>query len=259
VGLLSASRTLSYLGMVQIINYIVGVFGWRTIYLALVAPLATVGFISVLRFLPDLRAGNGKQGNGFFEGYKRVLESRSAVANLIGNSLSAASWAGGVVLYTVSLLRDKFQLPRGDSSLIFSGLVIGVVVGNYVGGLIAVRFGRKRAVVVSSLFTGLLIMVYSNMSNLTLAIFIIMVMSFIAGVLLTAANTLILEQVPSYRGTVTSANSAASQLGVALGAAIGGFALQLSGWGLMGVTLGSLQLLASLIYQFGVSMPESTS
>jgi predicted MFS family arabinose efflux permease len=253
VGLLSASRTLIYLGMVQIINYVVGVFGWRTIYLALVAPLATVGFISALRFLPDLRAGNGNQGHGFLEGYRRVLESRSAVSNLVGNSLSAASWAGGVVLYTVSLLRDKYQLSRGDASLIFSGLVIGVVIGNYVGGLVAMRVGRKKTVVISSLFTGLLIMVYTNISSLTLAILIIMVMSFIAGVVLTAANTLILEQVPSHRGTVTSANSAASQLGVALGAATGGIALQLSGWGLMGVTLGSLQLLASLIYQFGVS------
>ena len=179
------------------------------------------------------------------------------MSNLVGNSLSAASWAGGVVLYTVSLLRDKYQLPRGDASLIFSGLVIGVIVGNYVGGLVAMRVGRKKTVVISSLFTGLLIMVYTNISNLTLAILIIMVMSFIAGVVLTAANTLILEQVPSHRGTVTSANTAASQLGVALGAATGGLALQLSGWGLMGVTLGSLQLLASLIYQFGVSRPES--
>ena len=61
VGLLSASRTLIYLGMVQVINYVVGVFGWRVIYIALVAPLAIVGFIFALRFLPDLRAGNGNR------------------------------------------------------------------------------------------------------------------------------------------------------------------------------------------------------
>jgi predicted MFS family arabinose efflux permease len=86
-------------------------------------------------------------------------------------------------------------------------------------------------------------MVYTNISNLTLAVLIMMVMSLFAGVVLTAANTLILEQVPSYRGTVTSMNSAASQLSSALGAVAGGLALQLSGWGLVGATLGFLQLL----------------
>jgi DHA1 family inner membrane transport protein len=257
VGLLAALRTVIYLGVIQVINYVVGAFGWRATYLVLVAPLAIVGFVSVFKVLPDLRAGEGNQNHDLLQGYRSVLGSRSAIANLIGNSLSAASWAGGVVLYTVSFLRDKYQLQRGDAALIFSGLVVGVILGNYVGGLVAMRIGRKKTVVITSLSTGLLIMVYTNISNLTLAVLIMMVMSLFAGMVLTAANTLILEQVPSYRGTITSVNSAASQLGNAFGAAAGGLALQLSGWGLVGITLGFLQLLASLIYQLGVSKPES--
>ncbi len=65
---------------------------------------------------------------------------------------------------------------------------------------------------------------------------------------LTCANTLLLGQVPRYRGTVTSLNSAATQLGVALGAALGGVALSLIGWGAVGVIYGAMHLVAAAIY-----------
>jgi len=52
-----------------------------------------------------------------------------------------------------------------------------------------------------------------------------------------------------------SANSAASQLGIALGAGAGGLALHLFGWGAVGLSLGAMKILASLIYRHGVKDP----
>ena len=256
VGMLSASRTLIYLAMVQLIGFVVGQLGWRATFLILVAPLALLGLVATRVILPEIRAQIRVSNTSIFSGYRMVLSSRSAVANLLGNSLCAAAWAGGVVFYSVSFLRDSFTLERGYATLIFSGLVVGVLIGNYTGGFIAVRLGRKRTVFASALLTGALIVAYMNVPNLNLVFVITAAMSLSAGVVLTAANSLILEQVPDYRGTITSMNAAASQLGVALGAATGGLALQLSGWSMVGVVLGAIHLLAAIIFQLGISTKE---
>ena len=256
VGMLSASRTLIYLVMVQLIGFVVGQLGWRATFLVLVAPLALLGLAATHLILPEKKAQNQTSNKSIFNGYRMVLSSRSAVANLLGNSMCAAAWAGGVILYSVSFLRNIFSLTRGDATIIFSGLVVGVLVGNYIGGLVAVRIGRKKTVVISSLLTGALIVTYLNVLNLNLVFGIAALMSLSAGVVLTAANSLILEQVPGYRGTIMSMNAAAVQLGVAAGAAVGGLTLQLSGWGAVGAVLGFIQLLAALIFQLGVSSLE---
>ena len=64
-----------------------------------------------------------------------------------------------------------------------------------------------------------------------------------------ASITLTMEQVPSIRGTMMSMNTAAGSLGAALGSGIGGLALYLHGWRLVGISLGTLAILAMCIYQ----------
>ncbi len=89
-------------------------------------------------------------------------------------------------------------------------------------------------------------------SVLAIAVALSAVMSLTAGVILTCANTLLLVQVPRYRGTVTSLNSAATQLGLALGASLGGVILDASDWGVMGLVYGGMHVAAALIYLVGV-------
>jgi predicted MFS family arabinose efflux permease len=186
------------------------------------------------------------------EGYRGVLASRSALACLLGNMLASGSWAGGVVVYSMTYLREGVHLPLRDASNLFSGLVIGVLVGNYLGGFAASRLGVKRIITASSLITGFLIVGYMTIPGVTLTVAIAAAMSLTAGLVLTCANTLVLGQVPSYRGTVTSLNSAATQLGIALGAAIGGVALSLHGWAAVGAAYGIMHVVAAAIYHFWV-------
>jgi DHA1 family inner membrane transport protein len=252
VGTLAAVRTVSYLVMVQLIGYVVVGWGWRQAFLFLVAPMTVVGFLLSQRTLPRIRSKTTTSRANVFEGYRGVIASRSALACLLGNLLAGGAWAGGVVAYSVTYLREGFTLPLTEASKIFSLLVVGVLVGNYVGGVLARRLGGKRVMVVSSFLTGLLIIGYMNSPSLAFAIALCVVMSLAAGVILTCANTLLLVQVPSYRGTITSLNSAATQLGMALGASLGGVILDLSGWGVMGFVYGGMHIAAALIFLVGV-------
>ncbi|MBN2335782.1 MFS transporter [Candidatus Bathyarchaeota archaeon] len=256
VGTVAAVRTISYLVMVQLIGYVVAAWGWRQAFMFLVAPMTAVALLLSQRVLPSIRSEATASGADVLEGYRGVFASRSALACLLGNMLAGGAWAGGVVAYSVTYLREGFVLSLSDSSRIFSLLVVGVLVGNYVGGLIARRLGGKRVMVVSSLLTGLLVVGYMNSPSLGLAIVLSAVMSVAAGVVLTCANTLLLVQVPRYRGTMTSLNSAATQLGMALGASLGGVILDVSSWGVMGLVYGGMHVAAALIYLVGVKDRE---
>jgi predicted MFS family arabinose efflux permease len=252
VGTLAAARTVSYLMMVQLIGYVVAGWGWRQAFLFLVAPMTAIGLLLSQRILPSIRSETTASGADILEGYRGVFASRSALACLLGNLLAGGAWVGGVVAYSVTYLREDFALPLPEASRIFSLLVVCVLVGNYVGGLLARRLGGKRVMVVSSLLTGLLIVGYMNSPSLALTVVLSAAMSVTAGVILTCANTLLLVQVPRYRGTVTSLNSAATQLGLALGASLGGVILDVSGWGVMGLVYGGMHVAAALIYLVGV-------
>ena len=256
VGTVAAARTVSYLVMVQLIGFVVSGWGWRQAFLFLVAPLTAMGLLLSQRVLPSIRSEATANGAHVLEGYRGVLASRSALACLLGNLLAGGAWAGGVVAYSVTYLREDFALLLPEASRMFSLLAVCVLVGNYVGGLIARRLGGKGVMVASPLLTGLLVVGYMNSPSLALTVVISAAMSVTAGVVLTCANTLLLVQVPRYRGTVTSLNSAATQLGIALGASLGGFILDASGWGLMGIVYGVMHVAAALIYLIGVKEVE---
>lgn len=251
VGTLASLRSVSYLVMVQLIGLVVGNWSWREAFLFLVVPMTFLGIVLSLKVLPSVSSSETVSGMNFLEGYRGVLASKSALACILGNLMAGGAWVGGVVVYTVTYLREVFLLSRSDASNIFSGLVVVLLVGNYLGGLLAKRFGNKRVLVSGSFLTGILIVCYMNAPNIQLTVVIAAVMSLAAGIILTCANTLILGQVPRYRGTVLSVNSAAVQLGVALGAMFGGLILYFYSWGMMGVVLGAMHIIASIVYELG--------
>lgn len=251
VGTVASLRTVSYLVMVQLIGVIISRLGWRYTFLILVTPMTLLAIILAYRVIPVMRS-NTASDVGLFEGYGNILRSRSALSCLTGNLLAGGSWAGGVVAYSMTYLRDDFSLSISTASTIFSGLVIGVLVGNYLGGRIAKRTGSKRLAVISVAVNGLLTIAYMSVDNVTAMIVLCALTSIAAGFVLTCANTLMIGQLPEYRGTMTSLNSAGTQLGVVIGSALGGIIVNLGSWNAVGITYGAMMLGASLIYQFGV-------
>ena len=251
VGTLASLRSVYYLVMVQLIGLVFGKWSWREAFLFLVVPMTFLGIVLSLKVLPRVNSSETVSEMNILEGYRGVLASKSALACILGNLMAGGVWVGGVVVYMITYLREVFLLPQSYASNIFSGMVVGVLVGNYLGGLIAKRLGTKRVIVASSFLTGILIVCYMNAPNIQLTVVIVAVMSLAAGIILTCMSTLLLGQVPRYRGTVLSVNSAAVQLGVALGALFGGLILHFYSWGMMGVVFGAMHIIASIIYELG--------
>jgi len=64
--------------------------------------------------------------------------------------------------------------------------------------------------------------------------------------------SLTLEQVPRFRGTVMSISSAATSLGSAIGAAMGGLALLLYDYEFLGIAGGAMALVAAIFYLLAI-------
>ena len=92
------------------------------------------------------------------------------------------------------------------------------------------------------------IIAFLNVPHLWLAFVFSGLSALFGGIVVATSSGLTLEQVPQYRGTMMSMHYAAWSLGTALGTGVGGVALLLFDYGMLGLALGSLGLVAALVF-----------
>ncbi len=157
-----------------------------------------------------------------------------------------------VLLYTASFLRQTFMLSTGVTSLLILGSAIFYTLGSLGSGRLVSRLGRKRTVVLVSLVSSVSTIAFTNLTNFLMVISLFYLCGLFSGAGFAAFQSLIVEQVPEYRGTVMSLTSAANSLGTALGAAIGGAILLSFSYGVLGIVLGVIGLVSmGLLQQLG--------
>ena len=195
-----------------------------------------------------------QRNENLLDGFKHILRDRSAVFSTIGYILMLASMSA--VSYCPSYIRQTFPVSTEFVSTVFSVVNILYSIGSIVCARVVKWFGRKP-VLVSALFVeSVLILLSSIVPNLWLTLFILYLAYMMMGFVYTVAISLALEQVPGFQGTMMSLNTAAGNLGMGVGSAAGGAILLFSGFGLVGLTLGTLGILATLIYLTQVKDPS---
>ena len=100
---------------------------------------------------------------------------------------------------------------------------------------------------------------YSNMTNLWLAILFRYLAIFSSAILFTAASSLTLEQIPDFRGTMMSMHIVAWNLGASLGTGIGGIILLNYNYNVLGIVLGLMSLMSALIFFIWAIDPTNNS
>jgi len=128
------------------------------------------------------------------------------------------------------------------------------VVGSVIGGRLVNRFGRKRLTVISSFILGVATLFFNNIPNPWLTLLVWVISGFFMGTRITAYNSLTVEQVPEYRGTMMSFSQFSSNIASALGNGLGGLILIAFDYGHMGF-LGISAIIASLIFHFFTTDP----
>ena len=100
-------------------------------------------------------------------------------------------------------------------------------------------------------------LVYPSLDGVWLAAFLIVAGHLFGAFQYSACISYGLEQVPGFKGSMMSISSAFTYIGYAIGTGVGGAVLLAYGWGALGLTLGALGLVGSLIYALFTSDPAS--
>lgn len=248
IGWIIASTPMLSVITGLIISYITSK-GWRLAYLWYVLPISLLSLVISVFGIPSSKHNPTieESRGSYLEGFKKVFSNGSAISCLIGTTLAMAAWTG-IVSYGISFFRQKFSMPTEWAGIIWSGMALCFTIGSLLSGRAVNKFGRKPVTLLSALLVGLFTISYANVPSLWSSIFLALLTSIFAGLRHSASNSLSLEQVPGYRGTMMSLSSGSIRFGSALGSGIGGMTLLWFNWGILGTVLGGMGLLGVLVY-----------
>jgi predicted MFS family arabinose efflux permease len=243
-------------------GFMTDIGGWRSVFLWFMLPTAIVSLIFVFLVfphnLPEPQLNTDKEP--FMKGFKKVLSNKSAVACLISAFLSNA-FVFGTMAFEVTFLRQVYSASPSFAAMVgpFAGTAV-ITAGAIVGGNIVNRVGRKRLTATAIFLAGIFVLFSYFVQGLLIFLAFRWAASIFIGVTVAAASNLMLEQVPQFRGTAMSLNSAFSGVGTAVGIIIAGAVLNLyvnptTGFQALGLTVGAFALAAVFVTFFFAKDP----
>jgi predicted MFS family arabinose efflux permease len=240
---------LAYVVGPLVLNFLSDFGGWRFSLLGFVIPLLFLSLTLAFFGIPSVSRSReaAVSQSGFLSGFRGVLSCKSAWACLAGDTLRAASFSA-VLYYGVAFFMERFGASTYNGALILLVAASCYTVGSLISGPIVNRVGRKPFTAMTAMLAGSLTVSFVFVPNFWFSLSLNLVAAFVFGMFTAAAISLTLEQVPAYRGTMMSVDSAFVNLGYALGAAVGGMALLRFGYEGLGATLGLLGVIAAVVF-----------
>jgi predicted MFS family arabinose efflux permease len=202
-------------------------FGWRMAFFA-VASLVAVAAVALAATLPRTTPRTAL-AISYLATYRDALRHVDVLAMIGYGVLSHVFWHAALT-YAPSFYQLTYGLTVGELAPILAAVGFAGIVGNFAGGRAAGRLGSRPVAVVSLLSIALLLPAQMGLGlPMLAALGLHLAWSVPNGARGPAANALLTEVLPERRGTVISLNSAASSLGVFLGASLGGLVVGTGG------------------------------
>jgi predicted MFS family arabinose efflux permease len=231
------------------INYISGIGTWRLPFLVFVLPINILSLLFVALSVPYSQSQRTRGNTDLFGGFKETLTNRSALACLLGTIFSAMS-IGGFLVYQASFFRQRYLVSMDFASLMFIGNALCMASGTRIAGQLMRRVGNRRLWTLAMVLAGGSIVLALTLSNVWTSLLLALFINLQLGIAFTSANSLTLDQVPSFSGTIMSLFTAANNMGMTVGASLGGMILMRLNYGSLGIVLGLVGFLAALIVYF---------
>lgn len=249
VGWTVGAGALAYVVGPLILNLLSDFGGWRFSLLGFVIPLLLLSLVLAFLGIPSASRGRGTMVNqsGFLAGFRGILSCKSAWACLAGDTLRAASFAA-VLYYGAAFFMQRFGASTDVAAFVILVAASCYTAGSLISGRFVDRVGRKPFTAMTALFAGSFTVCFVLVPSFWFSLLLNFCAAFVFGMFTAAAISLTLEQVPAYRGTMMSVDSAFVNLGYAVGAAVGGMALLRFGYEGLGVALGLFGIVSAVVF-----------
>ncbi len=232
-----------------------GVASWRSAILWFMLPATSVSLLLVAFLVPRKPLLNPVdiRKEPFLNGYKEIFTNRSARGCLTNTFFGGIYIA--VSILAPSFLSEKFAISPLLRSYVAICSTSLLVTGVLIAGFLVNKAGRKRLMWASAIPAVVFSVCGYPLSIFIPNIWVILVFrfaaSFIGAFTIIAGSNLYLEQVPKFRGTMMSLQSAINGFGATVGVLIGGSLLNIFGDSILRypvtmVTLGALGLVGTL-------------
>lgn len=217
---------------------LVGEVSWRLSWVAVPLAMAVVALV-VLAGRPATPPASTRAD------LRAVLRHRGVVGWSLGELLAYSAWIGTLV-FVGALFVESY-----GSSVAATGLILGAGAMVYVPGNLLFRrwvdHYPRRLLVGLALASAITVAALGAFRrDMWTSLLIFATLSFLAGGRTLAGSVRGLDLAPELRLGVTGVRTAALQFGSFVGAAVGGLALAIGGFGLLGGAFATLFVLASL-------------
>lgn len=211
---------------------LLGEIDWRLAWLVIPVSMAVVASVLLLR----QRATPPASARA---GLRSVLKQPGVTRWTVGELFAFSGWAGALV-YVGALLVETYDLSIAAAGLALGFGALVYVPGNFLFRRWVDRYGRRLLVglALSAAITVALLGAFRPSVWVSVGLFA--TLCFIAGGRTLAGSARGLGLAPELRLGVTGVRTATIQTGYFVGAAVGGAALALGGWSLLGAAFAAL-------------------
>ena len=247
IAAMFSGLTVANLAMVPLVNYIGQVFSWRLAF-GIVAILGLLTILFLILWLPHLK-------NLRNVGLRQELEFFKTIKAWYIISIAGIGFGGlfSWFSYIAPLLTEVSGFSSENISYIMVLAGAGMVIGNYLGGILADKLNPIKATALLLLLMVIVLLLVFLLSENKIAS---LILTFICGALSMAAgsplNILMLRAAKNSDMMAAAFMQAAFNIANSLGAFLGGIPLSLGLTynypSLMGVVLAGLGLILSLFY-----------
>lgn len=257
IGWIVASTTLAYVIGAPVIGILASIGSWRSVMIWLALPFALASLLLAFLVIPKKPNENKlTEKEPFFAGCKQAFSNRSAIAILFVTMFSMAE--GSIGFYAVSYFRSQFAISVTLGSLVIVVGNILAAIGGVVAGFLVNRVGRKPLGTATCLAAALLTLSFTFVPTFSLSWGLSALRFWFSGMSFTAGGSLVIEQLPKFRGTMMSLNTTFMNLGMLLAAIAGGIAINIYNYQTMALILGGLGVAGTVVWVSLVKDPCKT-
>ncbi len=226
MGLAMGGAIVANLVVPQVTSVITDASGWRVVLLGFILPTSIVCLFFGFFFLPSKPQPEQNTNKlQYFEAFKQILSNKSALACQFGSALASVSFLSPV--FAVSYYRLHFNASLSTGAIFYSiASAIGIL-GVILAGRLINQVGRKPLTVGAGVISGTFAVLIAFMPNVWASAVMWMVSAGFGLASIVGLNSLTLEQVPGFRGTMMSLNSSFRSIGFIVGLTLSGLLLNL--------------------------------
>ncbi len=247
MGWITTGYPIAWMLGLPLVGWVADAWGWRASYLVVGTGVAALGFFAVLFLLPpptqppaaEPRAGAGLGTLGAYPGARGWV---------FGELLATTAWSGFLV-YVGAFFGVTYGLAPGPIGVLVGVLAASSVAGTISSGWAGNRFGRRRALLLSTAIAAVGIAVPFGL-RLTPVVSLVLLVphAFFSSVRYPNSGTIALSLAPGAHGTIMAARALVITLGGAVGTMLGGILIEVTGFRGLGFAYAVLTAAALVVY-----------